>query len=164
MDCSYGPNMNANSENYNYFSSYAKVSYEGFINENYFHVKTQEKNLVQNLEITHSVTKNPINYKKDAFLGLFLKSKFDGIGNRHPLNLSIALDISGSMGTCDNNDNKDRITLAKESLNKLVSIMDEKNDKMSLTTFNHNAQKIFGMLNKSEIEKKIFSRYNCNSI
>ena len=160
MVCSYGPNMNANSENYNYFSSYAKVSYEGFINENYFHVKTQEKNLVQNLEITHSVTKNPINYKKDAFLGVFLKSKFDGIGNRHPLNLSIALDISGSMGTCDNNDNKNRITLAKESLNKLVSIMDEKNDKMSLTTFNHNAQKIFGMLNKSEIEKKYLADIN----
>ena len=160
MDCCFGPNMNADSENYNYFSSYAKVSYEGFINENYFHVKTQEKNLVQNLEITHSVTKNPINYKKDAFLGLFLKSKFDGIGNRHPLNLSIALDISGSMGTCDNNDSKDRITLAKESLNKLVSIMDEKNDKMSLTTFNHNTQKIFGMLNKSEIEKKYLADIN----
>ena len=27
MECSYGPNMNANSENYNYFSHDAKVSY-----------------------------------------------------------------------------------------------------------------------------------------
>ena len=162
MECSYGPNMNANSENYNYFSHDAKVSYEGFINENYFHIKKQEKNLCQNLEITHAITKNPINYKKDAFLGLFLKSKYDGIGNRHPINLSIALDVSGSMSTRDGSfdSSKERITLAKESLSKLVSLMDEENDKMSLITFNHNTEKIFELLSKSEIEKKFLSDIN----
>jgi hypothetical protein len=32
--------------------------------------------------------------------------------------------------------------------------MDEKNDKMSLITFNHKTNKLFGLLNKNEIEKK----------
>ena len=139
--------MYANSRNYNYYSGYAKVSFEGFINENYFLVKNQEKNLIQNLEITHAVTKNPFTYKKDAFIGLFLKSKYDGIGNRNPIDISVALDISGSMSGS-------RINLAKKSLKKLISIMDEKDDKMSLITFNHETQKIFGLLDKNEIEKK----------
>ena len=155
MECM-GPNMNANSGNYNYFSRNAKVSFDGFINENYFLTKTQEKNLIENIEITHAITKNPITYKKEAFIGLFLKSKYDGIGNRHPLCMSIALDISGSMGSYDNS-NKPRLELAKESLKKLISIMNENNDKMSLITFNHKTDKIFGLLKKNDIEKKFLS-------
>ena len=133
--------MNANSGNYNYFSRNSKVSFDGFINENYFKIENQEKYLIQNIEITHAITKNPFTYKKDAFIGLFFKSKYDGIGSREPLSMSIALDISGSMGTVDNEDGKERITLAKESLKKLVSIMNPKEDKMSLITFNHNTLK-----------------------
>ena len=154
-----GPNMNANSGNYNYYSGDAKVSFDGFINENYFLLEAQEKNLVQNLEITHAIVKNPITYNKEAFIGLFLKSKYDGLGNRRPFNFSIALDISGSMDQYESGypDPKQRITLAKESLIKLVSIMDVENDKMSLITFNHEAKKIFGLLKKSEIEGKFLN-------
>ena len=92
MGAQLGPNMNANSGSYNYFSGtgYAKVSFDGFINENYFLINTQEKNLVQNLEISHAITKNPITYKRDGFIGIILKSKYDGIGNRQPIDLSIA--------------------------------------------------------------------------
>ena len=149
--------MNANSGNYNYFSGWAKVSFEGFINENYFKVNSQEKNLIQNLEISHSITKNPITYQNDVFLSLFLKSKYDGIGNRQPIDISIALDISGSMSCIDGNDAKSRLTLAKESLKKLVSIMDKDNDKISLITFNHKTEEIFGLLDKNEIEKKFLN-------
>ena len=149
--------MNANSGSYNYYSSHAKVSFDGFINENYFLKETQEKNLVQNLEITHAITKNPVTYNKEAFIGLFLKSKYDGVGNRRPFNFSIALDVSGSMDQYETRDYKQRITLAKESLIKLVSLMDEENDKISLITFNHQAKKIFGLLKKSEIEKKFLN-------
>ena len=140
--------MNANSGSYNYYSSDAKVSFDGFINENYFLKEAQEKNLVQNLEITQAITKNPVTYNKEAFIGLFLKSKYDGVGNRRPFNFSIALDIFGSMGQCESDypDYKKRITWAKESLIKLVSIMDEENDKISLITFNHETKKIFGFL------------------
>jgi hypothetical protein len=154
MGAELGGNMNANSGNYNYYTEYSKVSFDGFINENYFSIDNQETFLVENIDITHAITKNPITYKKDAFIGLFLKSKYDGIGNRHPIDMSIALDISGSMSVCDEVGQKSRISLAKESLKKLVSIMDENNDKMSLITFNHETEKIFGLLNKNDITKK----------
>ena len=154
----WGPDMNANSGNYNYYSRDAKVSFDGFINENYFLLESPEKNLVQNISITHAITKNPITYKKDAFIGMFLKSKYDGIGNRHPLDISIALDVSGSMDTCDDEDHrKNRVTLAKESLKKLVSIMDQEKDRISLITFNHTTRKIFGLLDKNEIERKFLN-------
>ena len=149
--------MNANSGNYNYFSGWAKVSFDGFINENYFKVNSKEKNLIQNLEISHSITKNPITYQNDVFLSLFLKSKYDGIGNRQPIDISIALDISGSMSCIDGNNAKSRLKLAKESLKKLVSIMDKDNDKMSLITFNHKTEEIFGLINKNEIEQKFLN-------
>ena len=154
-----GPNMNANSGNYNYYSRNAKVSFDGFINENYFLLERQEKNLVQNISFTHAITKNPITYKKEAFIGLFLNSKYDGIGNRHPLDISIALDVSGSMSIDDDDENngKSRITLAKESLKKLISIMDQEKDRMSLITFNHETKKIFGLLDKNEIERKFLN-------
>ena len=156
MDCC-GSDMNANSGSYNYFSSDAKVSFDGFINENYFLLDKREQNLVQNISITHAITKNPFNYRKDAFIGLFLKSKYDGYGNRHPIDISIALDVSGSMGTIDGNDGKSRIQLALESLTKLVGIMDQETDRISLITFNHETQKIFGLLDKNEIENKFLN-------
>ena len=157
MGMALGPNMNANSGNYNYFSGWAKVSFDGFINENYFKLNSQEKNLIQNLEISHSITKNPITYQNDIFLSLFLKSKYDGIGNRQPIDISIALDVSGSMSCIDGNDAKSRLKLAKESLKKLVSIMDKDKDKMSLITFNHKTEEIFGLLDKNEIEQKFLN-------
>ena len=154
---SFGPNMRANSRNYNFFSGWAKVSFDGFINENYFSINTQEKNLIQNMEISHAITTNPITNQKDAFISLIFKSKYDGIGNRQPIDMSIALDISGSMSFIDGKDSKSRLRLAKESLKKLVSIMDEKKDKMSLITFNHKTKKIFGLLNKNEIQQKFLN-------
>ena len=150
--------MSANSSNYNYYSEFSLVSFNGFINENYFSVKIQEKNLYQNLDISHAITRNIFNYSQDGYLGLQLKSKFDGVGKREPIDLSIALDISGSMFCTDEYDTKNRLTLAKEALKKLVSIMNENDDRMSLITFNQKSSKIFGLSTKSEIESNQLSK------
>ena len=40
---SFGPSMNANSTSYNYFSGWAKVSFDGFINENIFQLIHKKK-------------------------------------------------------------------------------------------------------------------------
>ena len=130
--------MSANSHNINYFSGFATVSFDGFINENNFELNSKENNLVENLEIYHGVAKNPLSFKKDIFLGFLVKSKYDGIGGRKPIALSVALDISGSMSSYDSNNSKCRIELAKDGFKKLVSILDEKNDRVSLLTFNLN--------------------------
>ena len=146
------------STNINYFSGYAKVSFDGFINENNFELNPREKNLVENLEIYHGIAKNPLSFNKDIFLGFLVKSKYDGIGNRKPIDLSIALDVSGSMSSIDNSSiGKSRLTLAKEGLKKLVSILDEKNDRVSLLTFNHEIQKLFTLINKKDIETKFLN-------
>lgn len=150
--------MCANSQNMNYFSGFAKVSFDGFINENLFELNPREINLIENLEIYHGVAKNPLNYQKEAFLGFLVKSKFDGIGARKPIDLSIALDVSGSMYYIDSNEiGKSRLTLAKEGLKRLVSILDEKSERVSLLTFNHLVKKIFTLIHKEEIERKFLS-------
>ena len=46
-----GNSMSAQSSSVNYFSGFAKVSFNGFINENKFELNPKEKNLVENLEI-----------------------------------------------------------------------------------------------------------------
>ena len=92
MGNSSGPSMCANSESYDYYSEYSFVSFNGFINENYFTINSPEKNLVQNLDISHAITTNPFTFKKEAFLSLLLKSKYDGAGKREPIDLSIAID------------------------------------------------------------------------
>ena len=72
MGNSLGPNMYVNNGNYNYFSGRTKVSLDGFINENYFLVNSKENNLIQNIEIFHAITNNPVIYQKDAFISLIL--------------------------------------------------------------------------------------------
>ena len=150
--------MSAQSSSVNYFSGFAKVSFDGFVNENKFELNPKENNLVENLEIYHGVAKNPLNYKKDIFLGFLVKSKYDGIGGRKPIDLSIALDVSGSMSSIDDSKiGKSRLTLAKEGLKKLISILDEKNDRVSLLTFNHEIQKLFTLNCKKDIETKFLN-------
>ena len=149
--------MNANSRSMNYFSGFAKVSFDGFINENNFELNPKETNLVENLEVFHGVSKNPLNYQKDIYLGFLVKSKYDGVGNRQPIDLSIALDVSGSMSSIDDKNSDSRLTLAKKGLKKLVSILDQKNDRVSLLTFNHEINKLFTLNHKEDIEKKFLN-------
>ena len=147
--------MRAASNSVNYYSGFAKVSFDGFINENNFELNPRENNLAENLEIYHGVAKNPLNFNKDIFLGFLIKSKYDGIGNRQPIDLSIALDVSGSMSIIDDSKlGKSRLTLAIQGLKKLVSIMDEINDRFSLLTFSHEINKLFTLMHKEDIENK----------
>lgn len=60
----------------------------------------------------------------------------------------------------EQNETKSRLDLAKEALIKLVSIMNEENDRLSLITFNQKTEKIFGLLNKSEIQKNHLQKLN----
>ena len=61
------------------------------------------------------------------------------------------------MCSIDGNDGKSRLTLAKEGLKKLISILDERNDRVSLLTFNHEIQKLFTLNCKKDIETKFLN-------
>ena len=86
------------SGNFNIFSMNTLVPYEGMINENYFPIRERETNLAASLELFKSISKNPFNKQLEYFIGLLVKSKYDGIGRQlDDIDISIALDISGSM-------------------------------------------------------------------
>ena len=157
------------SGNFNISSMNSIVPYEGMINENYFKISQRETEYAANLELFKSITKNPFNNKLDYFIGLLIKSKYDGIGRQlDDIDLSIALDISGSMrstvsmkptfkemyeqdGNPNPNDgNKNRLELAKECLFKLIHSMNDKMN-MALTTFNNESKLIIPLSPKKEL-------------
>ena len=155
------------SGNFNMFSMNKIIPYEGMINENYFRISQRETDLAANLETFKSVSKNPFTNKLEYFIGLLVKSKYDGIGRQlDEIDISIALDISGSMGHCinskptfkelleqnkkENETRKERIDIAKECLFKLVNSMNDKMN-LALTTFHTESKIIIPLSPKKEI-------------
>ena len=155
--------------NFNIDSMNTIVPYEGMINENYFKISQRETELAANLEIFKSITKNPFTKQLEYFVGMLIKSKYDGIGRQlDDIDISIALDISGSMGWAfskkptfkelfekvehgySNENGKNRIETAKECLFKLIDSMNDKMN-MALTTFNRRSEVIIPLSPKSEI-------------
>ena len=155
------------SGNFNIDSMNTSVPYEGIINENYFPIRERETNLSASLEIFKSITKNPFNKQLEYFIGLLVKSKYDGIGkNLDELDISIALDISYSMAEplikkptfkqmYQNfvffHDTNQRIEMGKKCLLKLIESMPNKM-KIALTTFNTASNVIMTLSPKSELK------------
>jgi hypothetical protein len=167
------------SGNFNMHSMNTIVPYEGMINENYFPIRQRETNLSASLELFKSITKNPFNKQLEYFIGLLVKSKYDGIGRQlDEIDLSIALDVSGSMDSYvvkkptfkemyekgsennanQNNVGKNRLTMAKDCLFKLIESMTDKM-KMALTTFDTRSTVIMPLSPKQEL-KSISHRIN----
>jgi len=121
------------SGNFNISSKNTIVPYEGIINENYFKIDQRETEFAANLEIFKCITKNPFNNQTEYFIGMLVKSKYDGIGRQlNDIDISIALDISDSMGMLISEEptfkemyentkvkgSKNRLQIAKECLFK----------------------------------------------
>ena len=155
--------------NFNIGSMNTVVPYEGMINENYFKITQRETEFAANLELFKSITKNPFNKQLEYFIGLLIKSKYDGIGRQlDDIDISIALDISGSMNSIitrkptfkemyqndgnneRNNLGKNRLEMAKNCLFKMVNSMNDKMN-MALTTFNTESHVIIPLSPKNEI-------------
>ena len=136
------------------------VPYEGLINENYFKIQSRETELINNLEYFTGRAQNPYNKKYENFIGLLLKSKYDGIKQEDqsniqipPTDFAIALDISGSMSSpLDNENDKGtpRLELAKKGLLTMMENLKDGNQ-ISITTFNQQSQLIIPLCPKSEI-------------
>ena len=102
---------------------------------------------------------NPITQRREYFLGLLSKSKYDGVGLREPIDIGIVLDISGSMETRMNQKGKSRLDIAKKSLITFIDNLKEK-DNISITAFNNECTNIISFSNakkcldnKSNIDK-----------
>lgn len=104
----------------------SSLTYEGIINENDFQIESQTDQ-VFDCEISQAETINPINNKRELWLGFLTKSVYDGIGLREPIDIVICLDVSGSMSMIIRNKQlKTRIDLAIEATIKLLDRLNEK--------------------------------------
>jgi hypothetical protein len=143
-----------NSKKNNLKSDFSKISYDALFNENYFKINSKENNLILNLELSYSKVKNPFTNVTEFFLGLLIKSKYDGEEINESIDISIALDISNSMkskiNTNSNSNNISKIELAKNALTKLVYNL-KNEDNFSLITFNEEINKIFPLSSKKEL-------------
>ncbi len=133
------------------------ITYDGVINENYFQIQSRETELLNNLEISHCRIKNPINGKIEQFLGLLLKSKYDGTpGIREPIDICITLDISGSMNShigSNQNDAKTRNDLSVEAIVKLTEQLNDE-DGIAINTFDEMSHIIVPFTLKKNLTKK----------
>ena len=150
----FNPGYKKESSSELFFTNLSKISYDGIMNENYFKISSKESNLLMNLELSKLIIANPYNQtQKDYFIGLMCKSKYDGEEINESIDISIALDISGSMNSnvdLKRKTGKSRIDLAKDALSKLILNL-KPNDKFCLTTFNDNSTKIFPLSNKESL-------------
>ena len=136
-----------------FFENLSKISYDGIFNENYFKLSSKETKLLLNMELSKASIENIFNKnEKEYYIGLICKSKYDGEEINDSIDLSIALDISGSMNCPINmlNGGDSRIELAKNALNKLILNI-RKDDKIALNIFNDESKTIFPLSNKEEI-------------
>ena len=139
---------------HNSFSEYL-ITHDGIFNENYFQIQSRETNLLNNLEISHCKVKSPINGNLEQFLGLFLKSKYDGTkGIREPIDICITLDISGSMSACvDENDKKSRNDLSVEAIINLTKQLNDE-DGIAINTFDETSHEIVPFTLKKNLTQK----------
>ena len=135
-------------------SDFSKISYDALFNENYFKINSKENNLILNLELSYSKVKNPFTNITEYFIGLLVKSKYDGEEINEPIDISIALDISNSMKSKininSNSNSISKIELAKNALTKLVYNL-KNEDNFSLISFNEEINNIFQLSSKKEL-------------
>ena len=137
------------------------LTYEGMINENFYKLKKKETKLLSNFEISYASIMNPITQKREHFLGLLSKSKYDGVGLREPIDIGIVLDISGSMDCRMNKKGESRLDIAKKSLITFINNLKEK-DNISITAFNDECTKIISFSNAKKFldNKKNIDKIN----
>ena len=147
--CSIGGSKGAMRSDFSYY--YCKVpssttmTYEGILNEAYFKLNSKEEKKAINMEISLASVKNPITNEKEVWLGTLFKSKYDGQKINKLIDLSIALDISGSMSGS-------RIIMAKKALIQLIQkLNDEDNITISILIMNQN---LFFLIKKYLNSKK----------
>ena len=120
--------------NYSHYSfnnvpSSTTLTYEGIFNSAFFKLDSKEEKQAINMEISLASVTNPLSKEKEIWLGTLLKSKYDGQKINKLIDLSIAIDISGSMrGT--------RIDMAKKSLIQLIQKLNDE-DNIAISKFNN---------------------------
>ena len=121
------------------------VTYEGIFNSTFFKLNSKEEKKTINMEISLASVINPISKENEVWLGTLLKSKYDGKKIDKLIDLSIAIDVSGSMSGS-------RINMAKQSLIQLIQKLNDE-DNIALLKFNNQSIPVFPYQKVSELKK-----------
>ena len=135
----------SNISDYSSVPSSTTVTYEGIFNSTYLKLNSKEEKKTINLEISLASVINPISNENEIWLGTLLKSKYDGQKINKLIDLSIALDVSGSMSGS-------RIDMAKKSLIQLIQKLNDE-DNITISIFNNESKPIFPYQKVSELKK-----------
>ena len=132
---------------YNYCNvpSSTTMTYEGIFNAAYFKLNSKEEKKTLNTEISLASVNNPISNEKEVWLGALLKSKYDGMKINKLIDLSIALDVSGSMSGS-------RIIMAKKALIQLIQKLNDE-DNITISKFNNKSEQVFPYQKVSLLKK-----------
>ena len=137
------------------------LTHEGTINENSYKLKQKETKLLSNFELSYASIKNPISQKREYFIGILSKSKYDGVGLREPIDIGISIDISGSMSSGMNTKGESRLDIAKKSLITFIKNLNEK-DNISINAFDDKCTNIVSFSNAKQFleDKKNIEKIN----
>ena len=140
-------NISNNGYNNWYISipSATTITYEGIFNSTFFKLDSKEEKKTINMEISLASVINPISNENEVWLGTQLKSKYDGTKIDKLIDLSIAIDVSGSMSGS-------RINMAKKSLIQLIQKLKD-DDNIALSKFNEDSQPVFHYQKISQLKK-----------
>ena len=132
---------------YHYLSipSSTTMTYEGILNAANFKLNSKEEKKTINMEISLASCKNPISNENEVWLGTLFKSKYDGQKINKLIDLSVALDISGSMSGS-------RINMAKKALIQLIQKLNDE-DNITISKFNNKSEQVFPFQKVSELKK-----------
>jgi uncharacterized protein YegL len=133
--------------------SASALPYEGLINESHFTIQKPEQDKLLSLELSSALVNSPLSDdpSQDIFVGVMLKSKFDGIGNKNlPIDIVIVLDVSGSMDSRLGESTESCLSLAKTAIRKVCTRMSQE-DRLGLCTFNNKGKTIFELSHREEI-------------
>ena len=118
------------------------VTYGGLFDENYFPLNAKETKAFYNLEISNASVISPLTNKREYYLGVLLKSKYDGLGLREPIDIGLSIDVSGSMSG-------ESIEFTKKSVFKFLQNLNE-NDNICINKFNEKDKLILPFQKKNE--------------
>ena len=155
MGSSFSGAQNVNNNDVNYYNvTKNSLTYDGLFNENYFKISSQEKEFVTNVELSHSITQHPITQKKEKYIGILCKSKYDGFGINEQIDVSIAIDASASMLALTNSGvGNNKSEFAKETAKRIINQLHDQ-DNIAVTYFGVESHVYIPLTPKSEIPKE----------
>ena len=127
------------------------ITYEGYLNDNYFKLISRETEHINNIEISHAIVRHPISGEINKYIGLLLKSKYDGVGIKEQIDISIGVDISKSMGNYNSQE------VSNEIIKSIVNQMSN-NYSISITTFNLKSKVVTPMKTKKETDLDLIDK------